>query len=179
MVLPKGWSIKKIQAFKASTYMIQTVKKLVAEKGILSSQNVKPGKVSDASCYSWNGEAISCIWWQKQNQARDKEIMFLLSQKTRRSILWPYLSFKEQNPDMNNPDKAARHRKLELYKPIDSYANFAIHLKILFGWSYYALRVEVIFRPYIPMKCEHFVLSYYGRIDDRREEKWNIRIEDI
>jgi hypothetical protein len=32
---------------------------------------------------------------------------------------------------MNNPNKAARHGKLELYKPNDSYANFAIHVKML------------------------------------------------
>jgi hypothetical protein len=42
--------------------MIQTAKILVAEKGILSNPNVKPGKVSDASCNRCNGEeAISCI----------------------------------------------------------------------------------------------------------------------
>jgi hypothetical protein len=32
------------QVFKASNYMVWTSKKLVAEKGILSSPNVKPGK---------------------------------------------------------------------------------------------------------------------------------------
>jgi hypothetical protein len=38
MVLPKRWSIWKIQQeFKASNYMVQTFKKLVAVKGILSS----------------------------------------------------------------------------------------------------------------------------------------------
>lgn len=40
--VPKSWSIMKIQQqFKASNYMVQTAKKLVAEKGIL----VSPGKV--------------------------------------------------------------------------------------------------------------------------------------
>jgi hypothetical protein len=45
-ILPKNSSIWKIQQqFKASNYMAQTAKKLVAEKRILSSPNVKPGKV--------------------------------------------------------------------------------------------------------------------------------------
>jgi hypothetical protein len=45
-VLPKSWLIRKIQQeFKASNYMVQTAKKLVAEIGILSSPNLKPGKV--------------------------------------------------------------------------------------------------------------------------------------
>jgi CTP-dependent riboflavin kinase len=44
-VLPKYWSIRKIQQeFKVSNYMVQTSTKLVAEKGILSSPNVKPNK---------------------------------------------------------------------------------------------------------------------------------------
>jgi hypothetical protein len=46
MVLPKSWSIRKIQQeFKTSNYMVRTSKKLMAEKGILSSPNVKRGKV--------------------------------------------------------------------------------------------------------------------------------------
>jgi hypothetical protein len=45
-VFPKSWSIRKIQLeFKASNYMVQTSKKLVAEKGLLSCPNVKPGRV--------------------------------------------------------------------------------------------------------------------------------------
>jgi hypothetical protein len=45
-VLPKSWSISKIQKeFKASNNMAWTSKKLLVEKGILSSPNVKPGKV--------------------------------------------------------------------------------------------------------------------------------------
>jgi hypothetical protein len=45
-ILPKSWSLRKIQQhFKASNYVVQTAKKLVAEKGILSSPNVKPDKV--------------------------------------------------------------------------------------------------------------------------------------
>jgi hypothetical protein len=43
---PKSWSVKKIhQEFKVSNYVVWTSKKLVAEEGILSSPNVKPGKV--------------------------------------------------------------------------------------------------------------------------------------
>jgi hypothetical protein len=45
-ILANSWSIIKIQQqFKASNYMVQTAKKLVAEKGILSSPNVKSREV--------------------------------------------------------------------------------------------------------------------------------------
>jgi GH43 family beta-xylosidase len=45
-VFPKSWSIRKTeQEFKASNYMVWTSKKLVADKGILPSPNVKPGNV--------------------------------------------------------------------------------------------------------------------------------------
>jgi hypothetical protein len=37
--------IRRIKEFKASSYKVPTAKKLVAEKGILSCPNVKPGKV--------------------------------------------------------------------------------------------------------------------------------------
>jgi transposase len=44
-VLPKSWSIKKIQdEFGVSNYMARAVKKLVKENGILSTPNPKPGK---------------------------------------------------------------------------------------------------------------------------------------
>jgi hypothetical protein len=45
-ILANSWSITKIQQqFKASNYTIQTAKKLVTEKGILSSPNAKSSKV--------------------------------------------------------------------------------------------------------------------------------------
>jgi hypothetical protein len=44
-VLPHSWSCKRIEdEFGVSNYMARTVKKLVAEKGILSTPNPKPGK---------------------------------------------------------------------------------------------------------------------------------------
>jgi hypothetical protein len=46
MVPPNSWSIRKIQQeFKVSSYMVWTAKKLVAEKIIFSSPNLKPGKM--------------------------------------------------------------------------------------------------------------------------------------
>ena len=43
-VLPCSWSIGKIQAeFGVSNYMARKAKELVAEKGILSTPNPKPG----------------------------------------------------------------------------------------------------------------------------------------
>jgi hypothetical protein len=45
MVLPKSWSIRKIQEFEDLNCIVQTAKKLVAEKGILSSPIIKLGKV--------------------------------------------------------------------------------------------------------------------------------------
>ena len=43
-VLPKSWSVKKIQQeFGVSTYMAQKSKKLVKEKGVLSLPDQKPG----------------------------------------------------------------------------------------------------------------------------------------
>jgi hypothetical protein len=45
IVLPKSLSIRKIQQeFKDLDYMVRTTRKLVTEKGILSSPDVKPGK---------------------------------------------------------------------------------------------------------------------------------------
>jgi len=45
-ILPKSWSISKIEnEFGASNYMVRKAKKLVDEQGILSSPNLKPGKV--------------------------------------------------------------------------------------------------------------------------------------
>jgi hypothetical protein len=62
MVLLKSWSVSKIQQeFKVSNYVVQTTEKLVAERGIWQSS---------ASCNSWNGEAILCIWWNQQDNAR-------------------------------------------------------------------------------------------------------------
>ena len=44
-VLPKSWSVRKIaKEFEALIYMARQAKKLVLEKGILSSSNPKPGK---------------------------------------------------------------------------------------------------------------------------------------
>lgn len=44
-VLPMSWSVKKIQdEFGVSNYMARAVKKLVKEKGILSTPNPKPGR---------------------------------------------------------------------------------------------------------------------------------------
>jgi hypothetical protein len=45
-VLPKSWSIRKIQeAFSiACNYMIKRAKQLVMDQGIMSSPNLKPGK---------------------------------------------------------------------------------------------------------------------------------------
>jgi hypothetical protein len=46
MVLPKRKKLRRIQQeFKAKNYMVWTLKKLVAEKGVLSSLNVKEGKL--------------------------------------------------------------------------------------------------------------------------------------
>ena len=43
-ILPKSWSVRKImKEFGASNYMARQAKKLVQEKGILSSPNPKPG----------------------------------------------------------------------------------------------------------------------------------------
>jgi hypothetical protein len=51
---PNSWSIRKIQQeLKASNYMIQTSKKLVAEEGILSSPFVKLGKVLPRAQLKW------------------------------------------------------------------------------------------------------------------------------
>ena len=45
-ILPLSWSIKKIEEqFGCSDYMVRKAKKLVKEKGILSTPNPKPGKV--------------------------------------------------------------------------------------------------------------------------------------
>ena len=44
-LLPKSWSVRKIaKEFEALIYMARQAKKLVLEKGILSSPNPKPGK---------------------------------------------------------------------------------------------------------------------------------------
>lgn len=44
-ILPQSWSCKKIEEeFGVSNYMARTVKRLVSEKGILSTPNPKPGK---------------------------------------------------------------------------------------------------------------------------------------
>ena len=44
-VLPKSWSIRKVQkTFGASNYMVRKAKELVEQKGILSIPNPKPGK---------------------------------------------------------------------------------------------------------------------------------------
>lgn len=49
-VLPRSWSRRKIQTeFGVSDYMARAVKKLVYEKGILSSPNPKPGKSLDST----------------------------------------------------------------------------------------------------------------------------------
>lgn len=46
--LPKSWTVKKIeQEFQATNFMVRTAKKLVREKGIMSSPNPKPGKSLD------------------------------------------------------------------------------------------------------------------------------------
>lgn len=43
-VLPKSWSIAKLmEEFSVTNYMARCAKKLVEEKGILSSPNSKPG----------------------------------------------------------------------------------------------------------------------------------------
>jgi hypothetical protein len=60
-VLPKNWSIRKIQQeFKASNYMVWTSNKLLAEKGILSSHNVKSGKVLPRVCLpAWSLQQLN------------------------------------------------------------------------------------------------------------------------
>ena len=46
-VLPKSWSIRQIESeFGTSNYMARAAKKLVEEKGILSTPNPKPGKAT-------------------------------------------------------------------------------------------------------------------------------------
>jgi hypothetical protein len=73
MVLPKSWSIRRIrQEFKASNYIVWTSRKLVAEKGILSSPNLKPGEVLSPE----TAEIILCGWWYQQNHARYKKLCF-------------------------------------------------------------------------------------------------------
>ena len=43
-VLPKSWSIQKVQEeFEATNYMVRKAKELVRQKGILSTPNPKPG----------------------------------------------------------------------------------------------------------------------------------------
>ena len=43
MILPQNWSIRKIETeFGVSNFMARTAKKLVREKGILSTPNPKP-----------------------------------------------------------------------------------------------------------------------------------------
>lgn len=47
-ILPKSWTNKKIeQEFGATNFMVRTAKKLVAEKGILSTPNPRPGNTLD------------------------------------------------------------------------------------------------------------------------------------
>jgi hypothetical protein len=54
LVLPKSWLIRKIQQeFKASDYMVETFRKLVAGKGILSIPQVE-------LLQQLNGETILC-----------------------------------------------------------------------------------------------------------------------
>jgi hypothetical protein len=49
-VLPKSWSIKKTeQEFQVSNYMVRKAKKLVEEKGILSTPNPRSGKTLPSS----------------------------------------------------------------------------------------------------------------------------------
>ena len=44
-MLPKSWSIRKIEnEFEASNYLIRKAKRLVEEKGVLSTPNPKAGK---------------------------------------------------------------------------------------------------------------------------------------
>jgi hypothetical protein len=54
MILPKNWSVGKIQQeFKASDEMVQTALKLVAEKGILLNENIKPNKILLPAKIKW------------------------------------------------------------------------------------------------------------------------------
>jgi hypothetical protein len=45
-ILPKSWSIQKVQEVfpSASNYMIRRAKHLIMDQGIMSSPNLKPGK---------------------------------------------------------------------------------------------------------------------------------------
>ena len=48
-VLPRSWSTKKIQSeFEASNYMVRKAKKLVEDKGILSTPSQKAGRTLSA-----------------------------------------------------------------------------------------------------------------------------------
>ncbi len=64
-VLPKSWSIRKIEKeFQASNYMARKSKKLVQEKGLLSTPNPKPGnnlskKTTDDVVLFYKSDAIS------------------------------------------------------------------------------------------------------------------------
>jgi hypothetical protein len=108
MVLPKSWSIRKIQqAFKTSNYMAQTSKKLMAEKGILSSPNIKPGKVlpfttaeimkqfyvSDRTSRIMPGAKDYVSVDSEGKMVHLQKLLILCNQKE------AYFNFKKQNPE--------------------------------------------------------------------------------
>jgi hypothetical protein len=60
------------QDFKASNYMVQTSEKLMAEKAVLSSPNIKPGKVLPSATDKMVKQLYVLI--KSKNHARDKRL---------------------------------------------------------------------------------------------------------
>lgn len=77
-LLPASWSQKKIQnEFGATDYMVRTVKKLVNEKGILSTPNPKPGKTLDEKTFKavidfYNNDEVSRVMPGKKDSVSVK-----------------------------------------------------------------------------------------------------------
>ena len=101
-ILPQSWSIRRIEPeFSVSNFMAQTAKKLVGEKGILSTPNPKPShsitqtKVDLVVRFYESGESS----WLKQPDGKRVHIQKRLTLSNLREL---YQNFKEKNPAASN-----------------------------------------------------------------------------
>jgi hypothetical protein len=109
-VLPKSWSVKKIQQeFGVSEYMARQSKKLVEERGILSLPgplrgHALPSETVDAVCTFYESDDISrampgkkdFVSVKKEGQRQHVQKRLVLS-----NLREVYLEFKERFPDHN------------------------------------------------------------------------------
>lgn len=94
-ILPQSWSCKKIdEKFGVSNYLVRTVKRLVNEKGVLSTSNPKTGKTLNENTAQlikdfYNSDDVSRIMSGKKVQKR-----LILA-----NISEIYQLFKQKYPD--------------------------------------------------------------------------------